>query len=74
MDVPKNRVYLIRVEAARPDVEVRRDGFLEMGGGLPGVRQLASQDSTRFVSQFINELMDEYGVEWETDPDAQGEG
>lgn len=74
VDEPEENVYLVRVESAKPEVVVRRDGFNEMGAELPGLMQLARIDSSRFINNWVAELLDRYEVEWKSDPNNQGDG
>jgi len=73
IDEPKENVYLVRVESTKPDDTVRRDGFNEMGAELPGLHYLARLENSRFVNDWVEELLDRYEVDWKSDPNSQGD-
>ncbi len=72
-NMPKNKVYVFRVEAESPDVEVRREQFLKEGVDAP-ILFLARRDSMVGLTEWYRELTDRHGVDWQRDPQVGDNG
>ena len=70
--MPKNKVYIFRVEEVNPTTELRREQFLRSGVDAP-VLFLARRDSFVGLSEWYRDFSENNGVKWNRDPRA-GDG
>ncbi len=71
-NMPKNKVYIFRIDAVSPDTAQLREQFLRNGVDQP-VLLLARRDSRIGLSEWYRDLTDKYGIDWKREPrDDQG--